>query len=186
MNEYFNVLDLEEELEQNGCFADNFEMAQTFRVQSLKKLTKRLPEPGEIFFIETMKSFSAFTFIVHVLKETGHIDKLYIATYSTNDRIISALVRYKGKGLIDNIHLHISETIKYRMPLVYDRLIELQEKGVLELTTAWSHMKVTCMATEKGYYVVEGSGNYGENALQEQYVFLNSRNVYEFRTAKSS
>lgn len=186
MDEYFNVLDLEYEMELNGCFADTFEIAQTFRVQSLKKLTKRLPERGEIFFIETMKSFSAFTFVVHVLKETGHINKLYIATYSTNDRIVSALVRYRGKGLIDDIHLHISETIKYRMPLVYDRLMRLQEKGVLKLTTAWSHMKITCMATDKGFFVVEGSGNYGENALQEQYVFINSKNVYDFRTGQRS
>ena len=37
------------------------------------------------------------------------------------------------------------------------------------------------MSTESGYYVVEGSGNYGENAMEEQYVFLNNKKVYDFR-----
>lgn len=184
MNEYFNISDLENELSENRMFADSFENTLFFKIESLKKLTKRLPEPGEIFFIETLKSFSAFTFIAYVLKSTGHISELYIATYSTNERIINALERYFKNGQIEHIHLHISETIRYRMPDIFERLLDLQDKGVIGLSTEWSHMKVTCMKTPSGYYVVEGSGNYGENALQEQYIFLNSQKVYDFR-AKS-
>lgn len=58
----------------------------------------------------------------------------------------------------------------------------LEEPGGVTLSFAWSHKKITCMETTGGeYYVVEGSGNYGENSMMEQYVFLRSKDVYEFR-----
>lgn len=183
-NEYFDLADLEEEMSTNRRFLDAFDVEMLFKVDSLRNLMGRLPRQGEIFFIETMKSFTAFTFIVHVLKSIGYINHVYIATYSTNERIINALLRYKEKGQIGSIHLHISETLKFRMPLVYLRLERLRDEGVIELTFAWTHKKVTCLDTPEGAFVVEGSGNYGENALQEQYVFLRSDRVYEFRSGK--
>lgn len=183
MNEkFFKIGDLQNELDNNKCFNDCFETEQKFRCESLKKVINRMPENHEIFFIETLKSFSAFTFIVLTMKLTGYIRHLYIATYSTNDRIINALVRYKQKGQIGSIHLHISETIKFRMPEVYERLMQLQSDGVIELSFAWSHKKITCMETQRGCFVVEGSGNYGENAMEEQYILLKSKEVYEFRS----
>ena len=42
------------------------------------------------------------------------------------------------------------------------------------------------MDTAAGCYVVEGSGNYGENAMEEQYVFLKSKKIYEFRSGRIS
>lgn len=183
-NEYFDLSDLESELSKSRRFLDAFDVEMLFKVDSLKNLTRKLPERGEIFFIETMKSFTAFTFIVHVLKAVGHINHVYIATYSTNERIINALLRYKEKGQLETIHLHISETLKFRMPEVYERLINLRDAGTIELTFAWTHKKVTCMDTPAGAFVVEGSGNYGENALEEQYIFLKSEKVYEFRSGK--
>lgn len=184
-NEYFDLQELEEELEKGRRFLDAFDVEMLFKVDSLKRLTGKLPEKGEIFFIETTKSFTAFTFIVHVLKAVGHINHVYIATYSTNERIVNALLRYMERGQVDSVHLHISETLKFRMPEIYARLIRLQEEGVLTLSFAWTHKKVTCIDTPSGAFVVEGSGNYGENALQEQYVFLKSDKVYEFRSGQA-
>ena len=170
---YFDLADLEAELSRSRRFLDSFDVEMLFKVDSLKQLTRRLPRRGEIFFIETTKSFTAFTFIVHVLKAVGHIHHLYIATYSTNERIINALLRYRDRGQLESIHLHISETLR-----------DLRDKGILQLTFAWTHKKVTCMDTPQGAFVVEGSGNYGENALEEQYIFIQSEKVYEFRSGQ--
>jgi hypothetical protein len=70
------------------------------------------------------------------------------------------------------------------MPAIFERLTALRDNHVIELSFAWSHKKVTCMQTQSGYYVVEGSGNYGENALEEQYIFLQNKQIYEFRSGK--
>lgn len=183
-SDYFDLSELEAERLKSRRFLDAFDIEMMFKVDSLRQITGKLPLPGEIFFIETSKSFTAFTFIVHVLKAVGHIHHVYIATYSTNERVINALLRYLDKGMISSIHLHISETLRYRMPHVYNRLVSLMNDGTIELSFAWTHKKITCMDTPAGAFVVEGSGNYGENALEEQYIFLNSKKVYEFRCGK--
>lgn len=180
-NRYFSVDELFAEVRQSRMYSERFENILTFKLNNLKELCGRLPEEGEAFFIETKKSFTAFTFIVYLIRNAGLVRHLYVATYSTNPRIINALVRWKEKGLIGTIHLHVSETLKFRMPEVFQRLKQLHEDGIITLTYGWTHKKITCMDTTTGYYVVEGSGNYGENALEEQYVFLKSKKVYEFR-----
>lgn len=181
MSYYFDLEELRKEINASKIYSKKFEMMLTFKVNNLNELCGKLPDNNEIFFIETKKSFTAFTFIVYVLKHTGRIEHLYIATYSTNERIINALIRWKERGMIGTIHLHISETIKFRMPKIFERLINLRKDGIIELSFAWSHKKITGMLTPSGHYVVEGSGNYGENALEEQYVFLKNKEVYEFR-----
>lgn len=186
MSYYFNLEELRRELQASKMYSKRFEIMLSFKLNNLNELCNRLPEENEIFFIETKKSFTAFTFIVYVLKHVGSLNHLYIATYSTNERIINALLRWKDKGMIGSIHLHISETIKFRMPKIFQRLMALAEEGTIELSFAWSHKKITCLHTDLGCYVVEGSGNYGENALEEQYVFLRSKQIYEFRSGRIS
>lgn len=184
MSYYFDLDDLCREMSDSRFFSRRFESMLTFKLNSLKELCGRLPRENEVFFIETKKSFTAFTFIVYLIKNAGQVRHLYIATYSTNERIINALLRWRAKGLIGGIHLHISETIKFRMPKIYERLVQLRQSGEVELSFAWSHKKITCLDTTAGYFVVEGSGNYGENAMEEQYVFLKNKDVYEFRCGR--
>ena len=179
MSYYFNLEELRQEMSDSRFFSRRFETMLTFKLNSLKELCGRLPRENEAFFIETKKSFTAFTFIVYLIKNAGQVRHLYIATYSTNERIINALLRWREKGLIGSIHLHISETIKFRMPKIYERLMLLHQDGEIELSFAWSHKKITCLDTSAGFFVVEGSGNYGENAMEEQYVFLKNKEVYE-------
>lgn len=181
MNKYFNIYDVQTEMLKSKIYSHRFEIMMEFKLNNLKELCGRLPNENEIFFIETKKSFTAFTFIVYLVQHTGYISNLYIATYSTNERIINALLKWKEKGKLGNIHLHISETIKFRMPKIYERLLQLKKDGTIILSFAWSHKKITCMETSSGCFVVEGSGNYGENAMEEQYIFLKSKQVYEFR-----
>ena len=43
-----------------------------------------------------------------------------------------------------------------------------------------NHSKVLAVKTETGYYVFEGSGNMSDNARIEQYVYEESKDVYNF------
>lgn len=184
MGYYFDLDDLQREMTDSCLCSQRFESILAFKVNNLKELCGRLPEENEAFFIETLKSFTAFTFVVYIIKWTGRVNHLYIATYSTNERIINALLRWKDKGRIGGIHLHVSETLQFRMPKVFARLVQLNRSGVISLTYSWSHKKIACLDTPCGQYVVEGSGNYGENSMEEQYVFLKNRHIYEFRSQR--
>lgn len=151
------------------------------KIESLKKLLGQTPEPGEAVFLFTLKSFNAFTFIVYVIKHVGVIEELCLSTYSLNERILASMVKWYDKGQIKRIRLSISDSIRHRMPKVYD-LIELQRQSRdFQVNYCWNHSKITLMKAGEHHFVVEGSGNFSENALHEQYIWMNDAQIYRFR-----
>lgn len=181
MNYYFDLEDVKRERINASLFSARFERKHYFRLENLKDLCGRLPDDEECFFIETTKSFNAFTFLVYLIRHSGRIESLFIATYSINDRILNSLINWKNKGLIGNITIEISESITFRMGKIAKRLELLNQQKEITLIYEWTHRKVACIKTDIGLYVVEGSGNYGENAAKEQYIFSRSKELYEFR-----
>ncbi|MHC1707496.1 MAG: hypothetical protein AB9842_08240 [Bacteroidales bacterium] len=152
------------------------------KAESIKHLNGRLPHPGEVFFIWTLKSFNAFTFIPYIIKQEGKIDELVISSYSISQRILHSLLNYINKGLVCKVEILISESIKFRMPLVQEQLTLLAaRKELFTVHYGWNHSKITLMKTQENHFLVEGSGNFAENAQWEQYIFLNSETVFNFR-----
>lgn len=167
--------------DNSDILRSKFESKHLAKIASLKNLMGELPSPGEAYFLYTLKSFNAFTFITYIIKHCGEIDQLTFSTYSINERILSSLLRWYDKGSIRKIQMSVSDSIKHRMPRVYD-LIELQRKERdFEVCYCWNHSKITLIKSCGNYFVIEGSGNFSENAMHEQYLFVNDRDVYAFR-----
>lgn len=159
-----------------------FDALHLEKLKTLKMLCGRLPEENEVFFLESTNSFNAFTFLVYLVKHAGRIDDLLIKTYSINMRILDSLTNRLNKNEIGNICLYIAESIRYRMPKVKDRLdVMTKEFEGFEVEYAWTHQKVICARVGDDHYVVEGSGNFSENSAEEQYIFLKSKRIYDFR-----
>lgn len=167
--------------EKSGALADHFLQIHGRRIETIKNLLGMIPGDGEIFFLWTVNSFNAFTFIPYIIRYCGVIEEIILSTYSINIRIIDALIRLVDSGKIKSIHIFISDSIKSRLPKVYDHLMAATEHKPVTVSFAWNHSKITLIRTPEHFFDVEGSGNWGENAQHEQYVFLNSRNIYEFR-----
>lgn len=182
---YFSLDDLEDPVEEkpstSGIHVEKFLQLHEARISTVKQLTGLLPTDGEIFFLWTVNSFNAFTFIPLIIHDHGVIDELIIATYSINIRIIDALVRLIDKKLIHQVDIFISDSIKTRLPKVYDHLMALVEQKPVRVYYSWTHAKIALIRSGENYYDVEGSGNWGENAQHEQYVLVNSKSVFEFR-----
>lgn len=160
-----------------------FEAMHEQKITSLKMLCGRLPEENEIFFLETQNSFNTFTFIVYLLKHAGRIDRLLIKTYSINTRILESLSSRIRKNEIGEVCLYIAESIRYRMPKVKDQLDIMQkEMENFQVEYSWTHQKVMTAKIGNDCYIVEGSGNFSENSAEEQYIFMRSERIYEFRT----
>ena len=151
------------------------------KVDNLKSLMGSFPSPGEAFFIWTLNSFNAFTFIVYVIKTCGKIEDLTLSTYSLNERILNSLIKWYDKGEILRVNISIAESIKHRMPRVYDQLKIQSQTRNFNIRYTWNHSKVTLMKTGDHHFVVEGSGNFSENAMYEQYMFMNDRQLFDFR-----
>lgn len=158
-----------------------FEKTHCERIQNIKKLCGKLPDPGEIVFLWACNSFNAFTFIPYVIKCSGVVEELCISTYSINVRIVESLVKWYDKGSILSILLYVSESIRFRMPAVVDLLEAKAKNRNIAIVYAWNHSKVQLIKSNGNYFVVEGSGNFSENAANEQYIFVNNEEVYKFR-----
>jgi hypothetical protein len=153
------------------------------RVSGLHDLCGRLPLPGELMMLWTLKQFNAFTFIPYIIQYSGPIRELAFSTYSLSTKVIDSLVVLLDKGMIDRVHITISDSVKFRIPRVVDHLSSLMAtRGEqISLLYGWNHSRVTLMRTDTGHYLVEGSGNFTENAQHEQYIFLNSVELWHFR-----
>jgi hypothetical protein len=185
-NRFFSIEDLDKKTviknpDKSGSMVEKFLQIHGEKIESIKQLTGRIPEENEIFFLWTVNSFNAFTFIPFIIKEAGTIFELIISTYSINLRIIEALIKLMDSGKIGWVSIYISDSIRGRLPKVYDQLITLAEKYPVDVTYAWNHSKIALIKTQDHYFDVEGSGNWGENAQHEQYIFLNSKSVFDFR-----
>lgn len=150
------------------------------RIKNVEELL-RIPQVGEVFFIQTEKAFNAFTFIPW-LAEKYFIEEIFASTYSISRRVVEAIQTMQSSGKIGEITLLISDSMPKRNPKTVD-VIEAVANGNANFTIKyhWNHSKVSLIKTKDFWLVLEGSGNWSENAQVEQYIFTNSKEVYEFR-----
>ncbi len=168
--------------DKSTILRDNYLKMHDFKVKTLKELNGRLPYSGEFFAIWTIKSFNAFTFIPYLIKYKGKIDRIILATYSINRRIIDSLIKKLDQGKIENVEILISDSIKFRMPKVFDHLsMIIEQRKNIKVNYGWNHAKITLVECGKEKYIIEGSGNWSENAQFEQYLFFNYDKLFHFR-----
>ena len=107
INTLFSDKPAARQTEKSTSAVERFEKMHSEKIHSLKQLIGRVPLPGEVFFLWTLNSFNAFTFITYIIKYFGTIHQLTFSTYSINERILASLVRWYDKGAIENIYLHL-------------------------------------------------------------------------------
>ena len=156
--------------------------------EKIKKLNNIIDLPGidECSFLWTLNSFNAFTFIPFCIAKFGVIDELYISTYTVSKKIADSLALEMDKSNIKKINLFVADSLKFRMPKVVEHLETLRLTRDININYTWNHSKICCVKCADNYLVLEGSGNFSENAQYEQYLLINSKNVYEFRKSNIS
>lgn len=178
----FKVRNWNTEPRESDVLKKHFKATSFQNINNLTELIKKLPEQDECFFLETAKSFNAFSFVNLLIQERGCIDELFIATYSINTQFINSLQCYILEGKITKFNLLITDSIKHRMPKIYESLMAIASKNSnFNVTLKWSHKKVICARVKDDYYVIEGSGNLSDNSAIEQYLFTNCKALYGFR-----
>lgn len=165
----------------NELWTSKYVASHFHKIQSLENDLSRVPTDNEFFFLQTDKAFNAFTFIPFVSK-TFPVKELHASTYSISRKVIEALIEMHDKGMIEQITLLISESMIKRNPITIENLKAMcTSRPNIKVLYAWTHAKVCIMKTNDFHFVIEGSGNWAENAHYEQYVFANSKGLYDFR-----
>lgn len=172
----------EEKAEGNSsAFTSKFLNIQTDIIENLSEDLVKLPEPGEIKFLQTIKAFNGFTF-VELISRLNFIEELTASTYSISMKVVEALQEMKRMGKIDKINLMISDSMMKRNPKVSDSINAWASLDpMVSVVYSWNHSKIVAIKTETDHYTIEGSGNWGENACYEQYVLVNDEGVYNLR-----
>jgi len=165
----------------SGHFVSKYLAIHYQKIKNLDKELQRLPNPEEFFFLQSASSFNGFTFIPLIGKNET-IQHLHASTYSISKNVIDALIQLHDKGIIETITLIISDSLIKRNPKTIDYLNALiKNRANFTVIYSWVHAKVCIAKTKSNFYIIEGSGNWSSNAQYEQYIFANSKGVYDFR-----
>lgn len=155
----------------------------SYKVKNIEELIDQIPKPGEVFFLWTENSFNTVTFLTYLVALYEQIEEVVISTYSMNRKVIDALAMWLKSGNIQSLHITLADSMHFRMPKVMDHLnAQIEEfKNRFTIRYSWNHSKVTLVKAGKDRLIIEGSGNFSDNARIEQYIFLNNPEVFAFR-----
>lgn len=185
-NKFFSLSDLQKQApkpqKREGVFSAylNHHLEKISRVEDLV----RIPNEGEVFYIFTENAFNAFTFLPWLAKRF-FLEEVFASTYSISRRVVEALQQMQQDGQIGEITLLISDSMIKRNPTTIDVLEAVCKANAnIRAKYYWNHSKVTLikMRLEETVFhlVLEGSGNWSENAHLEQYTLTNQPEVYDF------
>lgn len=171
----------EKKADEQSAFTSRYLNKHLDLINNLKEDLVRFPEQGEMFFLQTIQAFNAFTFIEKIA-QTYFIEELVATTYSVSMKVMEALQELQSRGKIGEIRLLISDSMMSRNPRVTDNLDAWANTNPnVHLVYSWNHSKITLAKTADHHFCIEGSGNWSENACYEQYIFYNDKEAYEFR-----
>lgn len=140
-----------------------------------------IPDKGGIVFLDTDCAFNGFD-LIYYLATKYPMKHLLASTYSISKKTIDSMIYLHDNGMIEQMKLLISESMIKRNPNTIDNLMGMKSsRANLDVLFSWVHAKVYLMQTHDNYFVLEGSGNLSNNAHFEQYILVNSKEVFEHR-----
>lgn len=184
MNKYFDLkktVIANEEIVHQEPLANKYLLNHYEKIKNINRDLGRLPTDGEIIWLQSDTQFNAFTFIPFIT-QFEQIEHLYASTYSIAVRVVDALLRLIDQGKINEVTLLISDSLKQRNPKTIDKILAYENHYEnLHIKFAWNHSKVALAKTKNNHFIIEGSGNWSENAHYEQYIFANDQAAFDFR-----
>ena len=173
--------DGQEEGKSHGAYVSKYLVTHYEKVANLREDLVRIPTQGEFFFLQSDSAFNAFTFIELVVSQF-RIKELHATTYSISRKVVDAIIELHDRGAVEQVTLLISDSMIKRNPVTIDNLRAMsQTRPNVKVLYAWVHAKVCLLRTDQAHYVIEGSGNWSENAHYEQYLMANDKGLYDFR-----
>lgn len=150
--------------------------------RNLEQLCKE-PKPGEQWRIITEKSFNAFALIMHVL-QSRKIKELYLAVYRINEPTVRTIIDRVKDGSIQKATFIISSFFNQtKKPEQWAIMLKDFSDSSPRCRHVYTHnhAKIVAIRTsDNDYLVFEGSGNMSDNARIEQYIYENSKEMFEF------
>jgi len=146
------------------------------KISNLDEDLMRLPTENEFFFLQSDTAFNAFTFIL-LIAIRQPIKHLYVSTYSISTDVLKTLIELHDTGKIEEITI-----LMFEDTINQNKLIEISKsRSNIKMQYRNVKAKVCLLQTHDNYFVIEGSGNWNDNTQIEQYVFAQSKDLFDFR-----
>lgn len=162
----------------------NYRVSNLIRLQKLSQIID-LPQKEEHIRIVTHNAFNAFSWIDYLCSKFTFFEQVYVTSYNFSESPISILLEKFDQKVFQKLSIVISESIRFRMPKRFQQLksgIENRNNPNLRCAAVWNHTKIILMKPSgtDDHFIIEGSGNFSENAYIEQYSFDNSEQIFNF------
>lgn len=151
------------------------------QVLSSKQKQIQIPKENSLTQIITQKQLNSFTIILAFIEKYGSIDFLQLMTYTIDEKTLFTLIELIEQKKIKRLQILMTETASFRIPKIYKLLKEnFIERKNCNLVFYWVHSKINLIQCGKEKYVIDGSGNYSQNAQVEHYNIFNSQKMFDF------
>ena len=158
-----------------------YENLQTSKIKIIQENIPVPPKPGEVIFCYTTNQFNTMAFIVWIIRTIGKIRSLTITTYSIGATSINTIMKWYDAGHIEDIYFYIASYTKRISPKNIDLLTsQASARDRVTVSFGFNHSKILLAETDHGHFVSTGSGNFSENAYNEQYTICNDERIYKF------
>lgn len=150
------------------------------RAKLISDFIPELPKENEQFIIITLQSFNAFAIFLH-LQSKMKIKELYLTTFSIDQNTTDEIIDFAKLNENIKTTLVVTSLLKYDRGQRRQKLIDASKQiKNFKFIEAFNHTKIILAKSDKGFFVIEGSGNLSANARIEQYRFENSKETYNF------
>lgn len=158
-----------------------YEKMQTAKIKIIQENIPVPPKPGECIFCYTTNQFNTMAFIVWIIQTMGTIRSLTITTYSIGATSINTIMKWYDSGQIEELYFYIATYAKRIASKRVDLLTaQAASRDRVTVSFGFNHSKILLAETDHGHIVITGSGNFSENAYNEQYTICNDESIYKF------
>ena len=154
------------------------------RAKSEEHLAEIMPaiENDTSYHVISHGDIDSMSFLVHLLKTSGPIDRLMISTWCMAMPDIEEIAVALRTKMVGHCHFCVGEIFPGQYGDEYEAIRMLESEGLARVTVAKNHSKVMLGAApgRDWHFVVESSANANTNPRIEQTAIHTSRDLYEF------
>jgi hypothetical protein len=138
-----------------------------------------LPKNGNFVAIKTNGTSDVGNIFDYILSQFDAATEMYLATWTISKANISRLNQSISNGKVKHLCMVFSSTLKPANPALYASLMSsLKPHSNVELKEINSHAKTFSITDGVNYYTVTGSANWSENPRIENFLILNSKELF--------
>jgi len=168
---------------QTAAVKSRHTVRNTVLTRNISAVMADVPARGEAVHFIAHGNVNAFTFVLYLVEFCSPVRALACAVYRISNGTLVDLLALLDSGKIGGITLAINDNVQRLKPDTFaDLNAASAARESFRVGCVDNHAKIIAADTGRGCFVIEGSGNWSDNARIEQYVFCQSPEVYQFHS----